>query len=277
MSDTTLSASLSKPRGSLRVVTLNLWGQQGNWEERRLVLLEGLRELNPDLVAFQEARKTETYDQTVDVLGSGYHVVYQTERDAHGTGCSIASRWPPGNLQELDLHFTPRTIDFPCATLVAEINAPEPFGTLLFANHFPNYQLDLELERELQTVAAAKFIEDLVGRRNLHVILVGDLDATPEAASIRFWCGRQSLGGMSVYYRDAWASAHPGEPGYTFSERNPLRAAVWDESRRIDYIFVRGGHKGTTLKIAACAQIFDEPVEGVWASDHFGVVADLTV
>src|SRR5215207_4932221 len=62
MSDRTLSASL-------RVITLNLWGQQGNWEARRSVLIDGLRNRNPDLVAFQEARKTETDDQTVDLLG----------------------------------------------------------------------------------------------------------------------------------------------------------------------------------------------------------------
>jgi endonuclease/exonuclease/phosphatase family metal-dependent hydrolase len=35
-----------------------------------------------------------------------------------------------------------------------------------------------------------------------------------------------------------------------------------DLGRRIDYVFVR---------------IFDEPVDGVWASDHFGVVAGLTL
>ena len=46
--------------------------------------------------------------------------------------------------------------------------------------------------------------------------------------------------------------------------------------RRIDYIFVRcGEHEGPTLEIRACELIFDEPVGGVWASDHFGVCADL--
>ena len=47
--------------------------------------------------------------------------------------------------------------------------------------------------------------------------------------------------------------------------------------RRIDYVFVRCGDHGPTLDVSACARIFDEPVDGVWASDHFGVVADLTV
>jgi len=53
----------------------------------------------------------------------------------------------------------------------------------------------------------------------------------------------------------------------------------WDwPFRRIDYIFVRcDAHGGPTLAISTCARIFDEPIDGVWASDHFGVVADLAL
>jgi endonuclease/exonuclease/phosphatase family metal-dependent hydrolase len=47
--------------------------------------------------------------------------------------------------------------------------------------------------------------------------------------------------------------------------------------RRIDYVFVRCLEYGPTLEVRACERIFDEPVGGVWASDHFGVVADLAV
>jgi mRNA deadenylase 3'-5' endonuclease subunit Ccr4 len=46
----------------VRVATLTLWGWRGVWEERRRVLVEGFRELQPDLVAFQEAVVTEGYD-----------------------------------------------------------------------------------------------------------------------------------------------------------------------------------------------------------------------
>jgi hypothetical protein len=34
---------------------------------------------------------------------------------------------------------------------------------------------------------------------------------------------------------------------------------------------------GPSLDITACARIFDQPAEGVWGSDHFGVVTDLAV
>lgn len=66
---------LSDP-GRVRVLTLNLWGLHGNWDERRAVLVEGIRGLGPDLVAFQEAITDDGYDQVADVLGPGYHVVH---------------------------------------------------------------------------------------------------------------------------------------------------------------------------------------------------------
>ncbi len=97
-----------------------------------------------------------------------------------------------------------------------------PYRSLLFVNHFPSYQLNFEYERELQSVATARFIEELVGERKLHVVPAGDFDADPEAASVRIWCGRQSLGGMSVCYREAWESTHLGDSGNTFTSDNPL-------------------------------------------------------
>jgi hypothetical protein len=45
----------------------------------------------------------------------------------------------------------------------------------------------------------------------------------------------------------------------------------------LNYVVVRCGDHGPTLDVPYCERAFDEPVEGVWASDHFGVVADLAV
>jgi len=39
----------------VRVATLNMWGRREEWDKRRRVLIDGLRQLQPDLVAFQEA------------------------------------------------------------------------------------------------------------------------------------------------------------------------------------------------------------------------------
>jgi len=267
----------------MRVLTLNIWGRQGAWNQRRSVLADGLRDLDPDIVAFQEAIVGDGYDQVADLLGSGFHVVHQGVgllRDGNH-GASIASRWPLREVREVDLHLTERTEDYPCAALVAEVLAPKPLGPLLFVSFGPSHQLSVELERELQAVVTARLVEEMVGNDNRHVVLAGDFNADVDAASVRFWSGQQSLRGTSVCYRDAWEEAHPGEPGHTFTPRNPLvheNKPALRRGRRMDYVFVRCNDTlyGPSLDITSCKRVFDEPVAGVWASDHFGVVADLS-
>jgi endonuclease/exonuclease/phosphatase family metal-dependent hydrolase len=265
----------------VRVATLNLWGRHGDWSARREVLAAGLRALSPDLVALQEAIVAGGYDQVADVLGAGYEVAHGPGRTADGSGASIASRWPIGRLQTADLHVTPR-VD-PAAgwigsVAVAEIHVPEPVGPMLFVHHKPSWQWGHEHERELQAVASARLVEDVLDGRALHVVLAGDFDAPPDAASMRFWRGRQSLDGVSVCYADAWESVHRDDPGHTFTPLNPLVAGgemPLERGRRIDYVLVRCADHGPTLAIGSCSRIFTEPAAGVWASDHFGVVADL--
>lgn len=262
---------------SVRVVAQNVWARHGDWPARRQVLRDGLRAAGPDLVAFVEAVQTDDYDLAEDLLGPGYEIVYETRLDRQGVGIALASRWPIQRLTEIDLRVTDRTAQLDDATLAAEIDAP--FGPLLFLAANPKWELGYERERELQAVAVARFAEHHARESGGHVIIAGDFDATPDQASIRFLTGKQSLEGESVCYRDAWASAHPdGAPGHTFTPECPLvrdGETAWDVPRRIDYVLVRCDHRGPTLDVAGCGRLFDRPRDGVWASDHFGVVADL--
>jgi endonuclease/exonuclease/phosphatase family metal-dependent hydrolase len=269
----------------LRVVTQNLWGRRGDWAARRAALVAELRSLDPDLLALPESVVRADYDQVQDVVGRAYHVAHQRGREPGdgddvetGQGHSLASRWPLARVEELDLHVTPRTEGFACGVLATEVAAPEPLGPLLFAFHNPSWKLDLAYERELQAVAAARFLAELADGRCRHVILAADLDADPESSSARFFTGRQALSETSVCYRDAWESTHQGEPGHTFTPENPIMIGRDWPFRRIDYVFVGcGEHEGPTLEIVRCERLFDEPVDGVWASDHFGLVVDLEV
>jgi len=45
----------------------------------------------------------------------------------------------------------------------------------------------------------------------LPTIIAGDFSAAPDAASVRFLSGLQSLAGHSVYYHDAWSVSVPGQ------------------------------------------------------------------
>lgn len=263
---------------SLRVVTLNVWAHHGDWERRRSLLVRGFRELRPDLVALQETVVTDDYDQARDLLGEDYHVVHQQRRESDGTGMSLASRWPLTDSHEVDLLVTDRVDarEFVGALLVASVQAPDLLSPLLFASPKPSFRLGLERERELQAVAAASRLEELVSRHGGHVVLAGDFDAVPTSASMRFWTGLQSLEGTSVAYRDAWEAIHPGQAGHTFSPANPrVTGGNWPHElgRRIDYVMVRCDEHGPTLGISSCRRLFDAPFGGVWASDHFGVLA----
>lgn len=268
---------------ALRVATQNVWRFHGDWADRREVLRDGLRRLAPDLVALQEAIVLDDYDQPRDLLGDEYEFAHQQRREPDGSCVSVASRWPIGEVRELDGRFGTRASAHPfnAGTLAAEIEAPEPLGRLLFVNHIPSWQQDFELEREQQTVTAARLVDEMLDERPAHVILAGDLDAEPDSASIRFLKGLQSLDRTSVRYRDAWSYVHPGQAGHTFSPDNPMvltgetGAYALEPGRRIDYIFVRCSDHGPTLDIRTCDQLFNEPVDGVWASDHFGVTAEL--
>ncbi len=259
---------------TLRLVTMNLWGVRGAWPDRRALLVDGLHQLRPDLLTLQETIVTDSYDQVGDLLSEQYHIVHQTDREADGQGVSIASRWPLENVRELDLHVSERTADFACTTMLADVATP--VGPLLLVNHFPSWKLQLEAEREAQAVIAARAIEHAAPQPDSHVIVAGDLDADPAAASIRFFTGRQSLDGMSVCYRDAWASVHPDAPGHTYTPDNEIMVDGDWPFRRIDHILVRcDEHGGPALAIRDCQRIFDRPRNGVWASDHFGLTADL--
>ncbi|MGN9837938.1 endonuclease/exonuclease/phosphatase family protein [Nonomuraea sp. H19] len=136
----------------------------------------------------------------------------------------------------------------------------------------------VELSVNCRPSRLATLIEEVLGDRSLHVVVAGDFDAPPEEASIRFWSGLQSLQGMSVAYRDVWQWAHPHDPGHTFTPVNPLvKSGNWplEAGRRIDYLFVRCRGNGPTLRPEDCWQIFNQPVNGVWASDHFGLAVSL--
>lgn len=261
---------------ALRVVTFNLLTiADASGPTRHDVVRRTLPLLRADVVALQEVTRGPDLDQAADLLGPDFTVADLPGRAAGGSGECLASRWPVGEIHPLDTAVGPAR-----ATAVAvKVLAPEPYGPVVVVHHRGAYQLPWEHVRERQALATARFTEALLaGRDDVPVVLLGDLNAAPDAASIRFLTGRQSLDGTSVCYQDAWTAVHGDDPGHTFTPDNPLVRAgemPLERGRRIDYILVRSGPHGPMLDVADCRLIFTEPVGGVWASDHFGVLADL--
>jgi endonuclease/exonuclease/phosphatase family metal-dependent hydrolase len=271
----------SRAPGMVRIATVNLFARHGDWERRQTALRASLQALDADVLALQETIVDDGYDMAAELLGEGYHLAHQTVGlvgDGTHHGSSVASRWPIRDVTEVDLHLTPRTGDYSAGTVVTEIDSP--VGRLVVGSHGSSWAWWAERERELQAVAVVRHLEALAGRRSTHVVLGGDFNAEPHAASMRFFTGRQSLDGVSTAYRDAWEAIHGDEPGYTLDPRNPLREIEEPgepSGRRVDYVLVRCGDHGPTLRIVDCGLAVHEPVDGVQPSDHYGVFADLAV
>jgi len=218
------------------------------------------------------------YDQAADLL-DGMHVLHQKRRDVNGAGMTIASRYPITPVDELEFHVAARPDDpFPAGALLPEIAVPPPIGPALFVDYLPSWQVDEEVERERQAPILERRVREVIAGREMHVVIAGDLDADPSCSSVRFWAGRESLDGISTSYRDAWEARPPGERGETFTPANPIMADPDWPYDRIDYILIRCGlHNGPTLLVERCERWNDAPVDGVWASDHYGVFADLAI
>jgi endonuclease/exonuclease/phosphatase family metal-dependent hydrolase len=269
----------ARPSATVRVATVNLFAHHGEWPRRRAALRESLRALDADVLALQEAVVDGEYDMVRELLGDDYHVVHQSQGligDGTHHGASVATRLPVGAVHEVDLHLTDRTWDYSCATVILEVDAP--VGRLLVGSHGNSWAWWAERERELQAVAVVRRIEELVAEAPAHVVLGGDFNAEPHSASMRFFTGRSSLEGISTAYRDAWEAIRGDDPGHTLDPRNPLREI--DEpreprGRRVDYVLVRCGDHGPTLRIVDAGLAVHEPVGGVQPSDHYGVFADL--
>lgn len=274
-------------RRPLRVLTLNVLNRDGPYADRRRMLREGLRRLAPDVIAFQEAWRDDHYDQASDLLdGWGYHIIHQSEfRTAAraNMGNAIASRWPLQRLPLLSLQVNRRSRHPLYAALPARVLAPEPAGPFLFVNCKPSWELHCERERELQAARIAGLVERHADYSAFPTILAGDFDATPDSAGIRFLSGLQSLNGKSAHYRDAWLCGGDGTAGHTWTYRNGLAREIIRRvihqprhARRIDYIFLGSPHEyRRSASVRACRVVLTRPRNGVWASDHYGVYAEI--
>lgn len=264
---------------NLRCLTLNLWGAEPPLRERMALVLQGLRDYAPDVVALQEVREISgQLPNQAEALASavGFHHVFATAtplRDGN-EGLAILSRHPIVEHEVLELpHAEPNE-----RRILLSARIDNGAGGVWINTTHLNYRLTHGLEREDQVRA----IEGrLCGRTtDAPQMLMGDFNARPDADEIRFLRGLTTLGGRRPYFQDAWQRLHPDEVGWTWACANPYTAklAFLEPDRRIDYIFVtpqRGDGRGT---IHDCRIVFDKPSpDSVLASDHFGLLADVQV
>ena len=207
----------------------------------------------PDLIGFQEAREMAR-DFLNDCLGDDYVILGCGRKEGYvGEGCSLAYRKNLFSLIGYETKFLSPTPDIPASRYEDSDQSPCPrfyqHAQLIAKEqgtpfHFINTHLDHKgkIARVLEMKQLLGQISDLSGK----VILTGDMNALPDSDCIALT--KETL-------TDATASLSHTFHGY--GHATPIK---------IDYIFTNGAPLD-------CYAVPDEPIHGVYISDHYPICA----
>ena len=264
----------------MRIVSWNLWWRYGSWERRREAIAATLAEIAPDVCGLQEVWAAPGENLAADLAGRlGLHWCWaQAARGPSRAGeqltigNAILSRWPISADGHAALPVGGLS-DEGRVALHARVDTPG--GTLpVFTTHL-TYGPGRSAVRTAQVRTLAAFVSRHAAGCAWPPVVTGDLNAEPGSDEVRLLGGLLTSPAVpGLVLIDAWRYADPGDPGFTWDHRNGYRAGRELQDARIDYILVglprHGRGKVLSVQLAGTA-----PVDGIWPSDHFAVVADL--
>ncbi len=278
-------ASLALPRSPetakrmVRVLDWNLLHARKDNEARLEVISRMIESERPDVVALQEASRSWVLGREnrakalADRLGfqwcyratDGVPIVWEEGLAVLSKRAIIrtARRKLVGSL--------PRPL-IGRQVLIGETRLTDGTPFMVASVHlgFPDHG---EVENLEQALDAADLVAREALARGIPAVLTGDLNARASALSIRALTTGEILGGEAPFV-DAWAVAGSG-PGITSMPTNPYTDAPEDPPQRIDYLLVLQGTDVVPRPVTARV-IGDQPTkDGVYGSDHFGLVVDL--
>lgn len=243
---------------TLRVVTLNLWHDKADWPARMQRIVPTLRALRPDVIVLQEVLQHETLPNQATALADaiGYEALFFSLDAAQAPrryGNAVLTRHPVITqrmtaLQPLD--------DYRSAAHVRIAIGASTFD--VYATHL-HHMPDGGAIRARQVEDLVDFIAATRGADA--AVLAGDFNAPADAPELH---------ALTASFRDAYDTRHPqaGQTDFRHSTLNPFLLPPL----RVDHVF-----HGSALKTVDARLLFDAPIDGGWASDHFGVLADLAL
>jgi endonuclease/exonuclease/phosphatase family metal-dependent hydrolase len=265
----------------LRVVTLNIWHREAPWEARRTLIRRGLVALAPDVIGLQEVLELGSGASQMSLAtqiceGTPYRHVFgraQTMGPGLEFGNALLTAHP---IVRSEVFALPGAESGETRSVLYALVAAPCGEVPVFVTHL-NWKLHHGSVRIRQIQRLVEIVDELapVGK-TFPPIVMGDFNAEPESDEIRFMRGFATLNGQSVFFADAWAYGGTHGPGFTFDRRNAYAARAHEPPRRIDYIFVRGPDAQLRGEPLHTRVVLDEPTDGVWPSDHFGLYSEIS-
>ena len=258
----------------LRVLTWNLWGRSGPWEDRLAAIAATLADAQPDVVGLQEVWAEERgWSQAAHLAaGLGFHHVYASRYaiDGVAVGNAILSRWPIARCEIRALPAPPELEELR-NVVGAEIDGPR--GRIWVYTTHVNWRFDQSDVRQEQSREIARFVAEATGGE-YPPILLGDLNAPPDSDEVRMLTGRAAVPVPGLVFHDAWEVRGDGGPGFTWTNANAWARGDLEPDRRIDYVLVGWPARGGAGHVTSC-RLVGEPSGGLDPSDHLGVLAEL--
>ena len=274
----------------ITAATLNIWGDQGPWAERCLLIVDEVDRVIPDILALQEVLRpagpgTSQADQLAHRLRQRLPVYYGR---AHNIG------QPTRSSEFGNAILTHYTVHDHCVLPLTTPPGVEPRSALylLLATTFgllPVLTTHLSWEPKLWSVRTQQLalirafladrLEEIPNRFPLGLavfppLLLGDLNAIPESAEIGEMT-RQQPGVLT--FDDTFAMVGTGIQE-TFSSRNPYCPPNDPMlNKRLDYILQARTLGSKHMVPASSSVCFMYHEDGTYCSDHFGVETCFTI
>jgi endonuclease/exonuclease/phosphatase family metal-dependent hydrolase len=259
----------------LRVITWNLWGRGGPWNERLAGITSTLVAAQPDVVALQEVWAEEGGRSQADLLAAalGFGRIWARRYaiDGVAVGNAILSRWPITESEVRSLPARPPELEELRNVIRAAVDGPR--GRLVVYTTHLNWRFDQSVVRQEQVRFVARFIAES-REEGCPPILTGDFNAVPDSDEIRMLTGRMALAVPGLVFHDAWEAAGDGGAGFTWTNANPWARQDLEPDRRIDYVFTGWPKKGGAGHVTSC-RLIGAAIDGNFPSDHYGVLAEL--
>ena len=242
-----------------RVVTLNLEQDHKRWDERCPLVVEGMKALDPDIIALNEvsiARQTarELQKNIGTVQGIDYNLVQQTRVNglASVEGEALLTRFAVVETGNLD--FQARDMVAQVARILVGSKPLDVYVTHLYMSCGDDSLRLFQVQQLLAWIDERNDVSDC--------IVCGDFNATldmPSAALMarRFRPSQTSPTAFTPLAGRDGAISHPYWPRM---------------DRCVDYIWTTGAIE--TLASGVCFDKPDSTDPSLWPSDHAGVWAD---